>query len=176
VRALVLALLLAACSPDIEQRAHPNPSAQPAPSASLASQDRNFLERAAEGSNGEIAMGALVHAHASRAEVIAFGMMMVRDHSAANQHLAAIAAAKHIALPTSLGEHQQSLDRIVDLHGEDFDREFARVMLGDHQEATRLFRDEAQNGIDADLKAFAAATLPILEAHLQHAETLLPIQ
>jgi putative membrane protein len=130
------------------------------------------MERAAEGSNAEIAMGALVGAHASRAEVIAFGKLMVTDHSAINQQLAAIAKAKRISLPTSLGEHQQNFDRIVDLHRDEFDREFAKVMLADHQEAVRLFREEASGGVDAQLKAFAAATLPKIEAHLRHAEGL----
>ncbi|MFL6248895.1 MAG: DUF4142 domain-containing protein [Thermoanaerobaculia bacterium] len=172
MRALACLLLLMACSPNIEQQAHPQPPVQPAPSADLASQDRDFLERAAEGSNAEVSMGALVDRHGLRGEVIAFGKLMVTDHTAINQQLTAIAKAKHISLPTSLGEHQQNFDKIVDLYRDDFDREFARAMLGDHQEAVRLFRDEASGGVDPDLKAFAAATLPKIEAHLQHAEEL----
>jgi putative membrane protein len=172
MRALACLLLLFACSPKSDQQAHPQPPVQPAPSANLASQDRDFLERAAEGSNAEIAMGALVDSHASRAEVIAFGKLMVTDHTAINQQLAAIAKAKRISLPTSLGEHQQNFDRIVDLYRDEFDREFARAMRGDHQDAVRLFREEASGGVDPELKAFAAATLPKIEAHLRHAEGL----
>jgi putative membrane protein len=168
-RALLIALLLlASCSPDTSQQAHPQPRAELAPSAALPSQDRDFLERAAEGSNAEIAMGALADPRSSRPDVISFGHMMVTDHSAANAQLAAIAAAHRISLPTSLGEHQQNFDRIVDLKREDFDREFKRAMVGDHQEAVELFRAEAANGTDAALKAFAAATLPKIEAHLAH--------
>jgi putative membrane protein len=175
MRALVfvlLLLLIGACSPNIEQHAHPTPKADAVPSENLAPQDRDFMERAAQGSNAEIAMGALVDRHALRADVIAFGKLMVTDHRAINQQLAAIAKAKRISLPTSLGEHQQNYDRIVDLHRHPFDREFARAMRADHQEAVRLFREEASGGLDAELKAFAAATLPKIEAHLRHAEGL----
>jgi putative membrane protein len=166
--------LLGSCSPDISQQAHPQPRSEPAPSADLASQDRDFLERAAEGGNAEISMGALVDDHALQPDVIAFGHMMVADHSAANAQLTAIAAAKHISLPTFLGEHQQNFDRIVDLTRDDFDREFKRVMIDDHQDAAQLFRSEAETGVDPALKAFAAATLPTIEAHLAQAKALSP--
>jgi len=45
-------------------------------------------------------------------------------------------------------------------------------MIEDHQQAEELFRSEAMNGADADLKAFAAATLPTIEAHLAAAQAL----
>jgi putative membrane protein len=175
VRCFIVALLfLLACSPNVEQQAHPAPPAEPAPSADLASQDRDFLERAAEGGNAEIAIGmlALMDGYTQRAEVAAFGRLMAADHRAINQQLAAIATAKRISLPTSLGEHQQNFDRLVDLKRDEFDREFVRVMIEDHQEAVRLYREEAEGGVDPQLKAFAAATLPKIEAHLAHAEKL----
>jgi putative membrane protein len=175
VRTFVLALLfLIACSPNVEQQGHPTPATEPAPSADLASQDRDFLEHAAEGGNAEIAIGtlALVDGYTHRAEVAAFGRLMATDHRGINKQLTGIAASKRISLPTSLGEHQQNFDRLVDLKQEEFDREFARVMIEDHQEAVRLFREEAEGGVDPQLKAFAAATLVKIEAHLAHAERL----
>jgi len=171
--ALTFAVFIAACSPNISQREHPTPPPTDASRAdSLPSQDRDFLERASRGSNAEIAMGAITTTHAMRPQVIAFGQMMVRDHSAANAKLAAIAAAKKISLPTDLGENQAAYDRIVERKLDPFDREFARVMVEDHQQAAELFRSEATNGADADLKAFAAAMLPTIEAHLAAAQAL----
>jgi putative membrane protein len=170
--AVASVLLLIACSPDTAQQPHPKPRAESSPSVPLASQDRDFIERAAEGGNAEIAMGALADSHALRPDVIAFGRMMVTDHSAANAQLADLARARKISLPTSLGEHQQNFDRIVDLRRDSFDREFKRVMIGDHQDAVQLFRSEAETGVDPGLKAFAAATLGKIEAHLAQAKAL----
>jgi putative membrane protein len=36
----------------------------------------------------------------------------------------------------------------------------------------KLFRDESMKGRDADLKAFAAKTLPVVQQHLQMARDL----
>src|SRR5205085_12472258 len=96
--ALTFALLCAgACSPGISQREHPQPPPSEASQAeTLPSQDREFLERASRGSNAEVAMGAITTTHAMRPQIIAFGQMMVRDHSAANAKLAAVAALKKI--------------------------------------------------------------------------------
>jgi putative membrane protein len=168
-----LLLILGRCSADVAQQVHPKGrDASPTPSASLSSQDREFIEQAAEGNRAEVAIGALVDGRALRPEVAAFGHMMVNDHSAANEQLAAIAVAHHIALPTSLGEHQAGFDRVVDRQLDPFDRELMRVMLGDHQEAVELFRSEASGGTDPQLKAFASARLPMIESHLRQAAAL----
>ena len=170
--ALTLLVLLAlACSPETAQHAHPRRSgATPAPV--LAPQDRDFLERATEGSNAEITTGSTATRQAWRAEVKAFGQRMVTDHSAMREQLKAIAKRYHIALPTSLGEHQASYDRIVDLRYDRFDHEYMQVMVEDHDMALELFRGEAAGGADPTLRAFAAAQVPVIEAHLAHAKAL----
>ena len=170
-RLVLIALLFCACTAETRQSVHERPP-QKSAGTYLASQDNDFLNRAAQGSNAEIAIGALARTHTSRADVIAFGEQMVRDHSAANARLSVIAASKHITLPTSLGDNQQGFDRVADLRGEDFDREFIKVMVDDHNGASLLFKGEAEGGADPDLRAFAASTLPVIEAHLQHAKSI----
>jgi putative membrane protein len=165
-------LLLCACSADVEQHAHPKPPAPASQAADLASQDRDFLEKAARGNNAESAIGAITTTHALRAEVVAYGQMLVREHGVANAKLTTIAAAKKIAMPADLGEQQAAYDRVVERQRDPFDREFAKVMVEEHQQAVELYRSEAANGADSQLKAYAAATLPVIEAHLQHAEAL----
>jgi putative membrane protein len=168
---LTALFLVVACTPQVEQHAHPRRPVVP-PSPILPMQDRDFLERAAEGSNAEIKTGGLTSSRAERADVQAFGQQMVRDHSDINSRLAAIAARRHIALPTSLGDHQASYDRLVDLHRTRFDEEFVQVMVEDHDAAAELFRSEAAGGADPELRAFAASTLPLIESHLTHAKSL----
>lgn len=93
-------------------------------------------------SNAEIEIGKLVRSRAQRPEVKAYGERMVADHTAINRRLAAIAAKHRIVLPTSLGEHQHSYDRVVDLRWNRFDEEFLQVMAEDHDMAAELFRLE----------------------------------
>jgi len=171
LRSLAAALCVVAlhCSPD--QHAHPKP-APAAKGPELAAQDRDFLERAVEGNNGEIAIGGLVHGRALRAEVVQFGGMMVTDHRAANARLGAIARERHIALPASLGDHQAGYDRLLDRKGDPFDREFVKVMIADHQQAVLLYRDAVTSVVDPLLRQYAAATLPKIEAHLAHAKSM----
>lgn len=169
---LVLVLILVACSPDAKQQAHPRRFDGPPPAPVLAPQDRDFLERAIEGSNAEITTGALATSRARRPEVKAFGQMMVNDHTAMNRRLGELARGYRIAPPTSLGEHQAGYDRLVDLRLDPFDEQFMQVMVEDHGTALELFRSEASGGFDPALKAFAAAHVPVIEAHLNQAKAL----
>jgi putative membrane protein len=45
-------------------------------------------------------------------------------------------------------------------------------MVEDHEKAVTLFSQQAQQGKESDLKAFAAETLPILQEHLNMAKQL----
>jgi putative membrane protein len=173
--AIFLLALSFACTPDTSQIAPPPPRDRSARRAvELAPQDRDFLERAAQGGNAEVAIGALtqIDGRTRNAAVAAFGRMMVTDHSASNAKLTALAGRRNIVLPTSLGEHQAAFDRIQDKRLEAFDAEFVRIMVDDHHQAILLYRSEASGGVDPHLKAFAAATLPALEAHLTQAQAL----
>ena len=176
MRRLALPLLLSFalhCSPD--QHAHPIPRSTSPKGPVLTAQDRDFLERAAEGNKAEVAIGTLVHGRALRPEVLQLGEMVVADHKAANAQLAMLAARHAIVLPTSLGDHQAGFDRVVDRKGDPFDSEFVKVMIEDHQQAVRLYRGALTSVVDAGLRGYAAATLPKIEAHLAHARTLAQI-
>lgn len=45
-------------------------------------------------------------------------------------------------------------------------------MVEDHQEDISKFTDEAQNGKDTAVKAFASKTLPVLQKHLKSIQTI----
>ena len=169
---LLFWLATTACGPDSAQQPHPKPLEASNHGDELALQDRDFLEKAAQGGNGELAIASLAHDHAARQEVVAFGQTLTADHSAGNRHLAAIAAAKRIALPSSLGESQASFDRLVDLQRETFDREFVKTMVADHQQTILLYQSEAAGGSDFTLRQFAATSLPMLQMHLERAKAL----
>ena len=58
--------------------------------------------------------------------------------------------------------------------GADFDRDYSKMMLSDHNKDVSAFEKQSTKGADPDLKAFATRTLPILQEHLQMAKALNP--
>jgi putative membrane protein len=73
-------------------------------------------------------------------------------------------------LPTSIDAKDQGLkDKLSGLSGADFDRTYMQSMVKDHQKDISEFQKEANSGSNADLKGFAAQTLPTLQEHLRMA-------
>ena len=96
---------------------------------------------------------------------------MVDDHSKANSELATLAAQKQISIPPTLSEKKQTkYDDLSKIKGSEFDKAYAKFMVEDHKEDIEAFKKEAEKGIDAELKAWAAEKVPTLEHHLMMAE------
>jgi putative membrane protein len=128
----------------------------------------HFAMEAAQGGLTEVQLGRLAAERASAPVVRQFGQQMVADHSKANADLQQIAARKSLQLPTApKSEQQAEFDKLSQLSGADFDREYVAYMTEDHEEDAEVFEAQAQHGNDADIKAFAAKTLPVIQHHLQ---------
>jgi hypothetical protein len=97
-----------------------------------------------------------------------FGQHMVDDHSKANQDLTQVASAKGLTLPSALdAKHQADVQKLSALSGDKFDREYVSMMVKDHKKDVAEFQKESTGGADADIKSFAARTLPVIQEHLQ---------
>jgi putative membrane protein len=142
-----------------------------ADNAKIAKADKDFFEKAAAGGMFEVEAGKLAESKGG-AEVKSFGSMLVKDHSAANEELKALAQKKGVALPTALPkDKQKKIDKLS--KEKDFDKDFVKeIGLEDHKKDISLFEKTSKNSKDADVKAFAAKTLPTLQQHRQHAEQL----
>ena len=142
-------------------------------SAASAAQDAEFAKKAAEGGMAEVQLGQIAASNASDAGIKNFGQHMVTDHSSANDELKAAAQQDGVQLPQDMSkEHKAAADRLSKLQGDAFDKEYARMMVKDHEEDVALFKKEASSGKDTNLKAFAQKTLPKLEDHLKMAQQL----
>jgi len=129
--------------------------------------DTTFAAKAAVGGMAEVALGKMAAAKSSDAKIKDFGNMMVMDHGKANVELMGIAKNKNIVLPATLdAEHQAKSDSLSKLSGADFDKAYVATMIEGHNKTLALMQSEAANGKDADLKAFAAKTAPVVQAHL----------
>ena len=142
--------------------------------SSLASKDKEFMEKAARAGHAEVAAGKLASTKATNEQVKKFGERMVQDHGKAGNELKKIAQAKGVTLPEEPDDaHKKLLTRLESSKGADFDRLYvAEAGVKDHKEAVDLFTDQVKNGKDAALKAFAQKTLPTVKEHYQMAQDL----
>ncbi|SHM82518.1 putative membrane protein [Mucilaginibacter sp. OK098] len=129
--------------------------------------DAKFATDAANGGLAEVALGKLAQTKATNAHVKSFADMMVTDHTKVNDELAAIAKTKNITLPAAPdADHQKKLDDLSKLSGKDFDKAYVDAMVDGHKKTLDLMQMAAKDCKDADLKAFAAKTAPVVQTHL----------
>lgn len=135
--------------------------------------DQRFATKAAADGMAEVKLARLALEKSNNPEVKKFAQRMIDDHSKAGKQLTGILTQKNINVPERIdAKHQALFDRLSSLQGDAFDREYARAMLADHEEAVRLFEKEVKNGRDLDLRNFAETTLPTLKEHLEMAQRL----
>jgi putative membrane protein len=144
-----------------------------ASAAVAGSPDSSFYKNAAEGGMSEVELGQLAQQKASNPSVKDFGAMMVKDHSAANDKLKALAASKQVSLPDSPSMMQKaSKTKLNMMSGESFDKSYVKGMIDDHKQDIKEFQKEASEGKDPDARAFASATLPTLQMHLEKIQAI----
>ncbi|WP_026260008.1 DUF4142 domain-containing protein [Segetibacter koreensis] len=150
-----------------------NTTANAATADTSMANDSKFVLDAASGGLMEVELGKIAATNAASAKVKEFGRMMVTDHSKANTQLKAVAAKKNITIPATPAEEQQKhIDDLKTKKGADFDKAYVDMMVDDHKEDISKFEDESKNGKDADVKAFASKTLPVLNKHLSSIQSI----
>jgi putative membrane protein len=129
--------------------------------------DQDFILAAAEGGMTEVKLGELAAQNGKRDDVKAFGQRMVKDHTAINDDLKALAAQKGVTLPDSLdAKHQGMVDKMTALTGSEFDDAYIAGMIKAHKKDARAFKAEAAATQDADIKGFLDKSIPVVEDHL----------
>ena len=143
------------------------PRANAATTISMA--DTNFILAAAQGGMTEVKLGELASTNGMQPNVKEFGQMMVKDHTAINDDLKALAAQKGVTLPDSLdAKHQAMVDKMAAMTGTEFDDAYIKSMIKAHQKDAKAFKAESAATQDADIKNFLDKSIPVVEAHLQH--------
>lgn len=105
-----------------------------------------------------------------------YANLMIAHHQATTQNL--VTAAQSAGLtpppPTLMPMHQQMLDQLRAAGtGTAFDAAYKQGQIMSHQEALNLQTNYANGGDVPALRQVAAATAPIVQQHLQQAQTLM---
>lgn len=141
--------------------------AQPVFAATPAS---DFAARAAVINLFEIRSSELAGARSRDGDIRNLAKQILADHQKAGEALNQAAQSAGVApLPTALdAAHQSRLDALSGAPDKRFDRLYLEAQDESHAEALGLFSDYAKSGAQGPLQAFAASSLPALQAHLTH--------
>jgi putative membrane protein len=136
----------------------------------VSSQDRKFMDEASLINLTEISLGKYMHAHAVTTPAKDLGATYVRDHTAAQSSLRALASRLHVTLLTPGEKHESVEDQVESHKGRNLDVAFVKVSVEGHETAIAIFRKEESAGSNPAVKAYAAHYLPMLQTHLSLAE------
>lgn len=135
--------------------------------------DGDFAVKAADAGLAEVELGKLAQEKASDQRIKNFAQKMVNDHQKANDELMTIATRHNITLPPVVSKDQADKQRkLREKSGAEFDKEYIDLMVKDHNKVVSLFEDASSDAQNADLKAFASKTLPILKKHHEEATAI----
>jgi putative membrane protein len=149
------------------------PQLMRAADSKINSDDKAFVKNAAKGGMAEVELGRLASQKASDPQVKSFAEWMIKDHSAADHKLTALASAKGVELPSGKGVmNDATYAKLKMLSGKTFDKAYVNAMVDDHKEDVAAFEKESNQAQDPDVKTFATKTLPTLRSHLDAIEKI----
>ncbi|SDS57025.1 Predicted outer membrane protein [Halopseudomonas litoralis] len=132
----------------------------------------DFLEEASAKGVAEIETGQKALEESQSAEVKKFAERMIKDHAAANEKMAELAASKNLEISDEATLMDKAKTMILEAReGESFDAAYANNQVAAHEQTIELFEKAARSD-DAEVAAFAKETLPKLKDHLKQAQAL----
>lgn len=140
--------------------------------SSLNAADEKFVKSAVSDGKSEVRLGQLGAGKADDKAVKEIAELMVKDHTAANAELEALAKSKGVELSVA---NDPKTDKVIasleKVSGKDFDKAFLKQLEKDHKKDVAAFESASKDAKDGELKAWVDKTLPTLKGHLEHVKT-----
>ena len=147
IGAAVLALAIAAGGPSYGQETRQGSPAQTSPAGT---DSRAFINDMTIAGLAEVQLGRMASEKGSSADVKAFGQMMVKDHTQANDELKQVASRLNVQPPADVDQkHKDLANKLMKLQGAEFDREYVNAMVQGHQEVLGKVRARVDAGTAA---------------------------
>jgi len=136
--------------------------------------ERAFVTKALEGGETEVQLGQLAQQKSESADVKQFAQKMVSDHSQmADKWFKPVAQQLGVSEPKGPSKKdKKEIAKLQGLSGQDFDREYITMMVKDHQQDLKDFKDEAQAAQDPNVKQVAQQGSSVISQHLQLIEQI----
>ncbi|QJW97435.1 DUF4142 domain-containing protein [Frigoriglobus tundricola] len=166
IRSIALVASVALLAAPFGARAQDEPSAP-------AFDDAKFVQGVAVGGMYAVYLSELTGMQTRNSNIRKFALLMVKDHLAAKEELAAAAKAAGVTLPTKLdAEHQKRYETFKDYKGDNLDRDYVKAMVKCHTDGVAAFALASKGAKNPAVKDFAAKALPTLQKHLEMAKAL----
>jgi putative membrane protein len=134
--------------------------------ATTLASDSTFMQAAASIGLLQAKLAKLAQDKGTSTAVQELGKRLEIAYAKTNQELAAAAKQAAFPSPTLMRQHQQIFNRFDHMGKGSFDKAYTEQVVSDHNEAVRLYQDEAESGRIASLKQLAANMLPAAQEHL----------
>lgn len=174
--ALVLALVPCTAFADNEKKADKPAGSAAAPGATAPADEgpppAEVLTKLHHSNQMEIEAGKLAQEKGESKAVKNYGKMLVRDHTAADKQVTALAKQLKVEFETMPAMKSAKMDAAKNATGAEFDRLFAEAMVEDHTRDASdaaAARDATKN---PKLKKLLTALVPKLEKHRDTAQKL----
>ena len=123
----------------------------------------------------EIQAGEIAQKNGKSKAVRDYGKMLVKDHTVADEKVAALAQRESVDLVAATpapGPNEMGTMAT----GPDFDKKFAQEMLDDHRKAIAALTAARDNTADPQLRKLLSELLPTLEKHADAAQKIVDAQ
>jgi putative membrane protein len=136
--------------------------------------DQEFIREVLEDGTTKVMLGQLAQKKSQSDDVKQFGQTMAQDNSQFNEQVLA-QVAKLIGLegPRGLSKKDKQLAASFEaLSGPQFDEEYSKLMVKEHQRDLKEFTSEAHNTEDRIMKMAAGHGMNIVSQHLELIEEI----
>ena len=140
----------------------------------LTNKEKQFLNKALVGNATEVMMAELALKKAESSDVKEFAEMMIADHKKANSELSEIddAHGSSVPSPNPTDEDKAIYAQLTSLSGTAFDTAYIKHAVTDHEMDVKEYKEAKGEVKDEMLMSYVDKTLPVIEGHLKHAESL----
>ena len=130
--------------------------------------EKAFIKKAADGGMTEVELGQLAAEKGGSDEVKDFGNRMVKDHSKINDNLKEVAGKMNVEVPSKISaKHHATIEKMSAMSGAEFDKEYVKAMVKDHEMDVAEFEKAAKEVKNEDLKKFIEDSVPVMKEHLE---------
>ncbi len=136
--------------------------------------EKAFVSEALEGGEAEVQLGQLAEQKAQSNDVKQFAQKMVDDHTQmADKLFKPVAQQLGVSVPKGPSKKdKKEIAKLEGLSGQDFDRAYIAIMVKDHKQDLKNFKDEAEAAQNPNVKQAAEQGSNIISQHLQLIEQI----